>query len=58
MIPRLVGVFHAGLLSIAFSTNAFAALATANVLFDWTTFDFTTTGDLAVTMTNGMVAPS
>jgi hypothetical protein len=54
MIPRLVGVFHAGLLSIAFSTNAFAALATADVLFDWTTFDFATTGDLAVTMTAPM----
>jgi hypothetical protein len=54
MIPRLIGVLHAGLLSIAFSTNAYAALATANVLFDWTTFDFSTTGDLAVSITAPM----
>lgn len=50
MIPRLVGLIPAALLSIAFSTNALAALATANVLFDWTTFDFSTTGDLTVSM--------
>jgi len=54
MIPRLVGVIHAGLLSIAFSTNAYAALATSSVMFDWSTFDFSTTGDLAVTMTDPM----
>jgi len=50
MTARLFGVLNACLLSIAFSTNAHAALATGNVIFDWATFGFATSGDLAVTM--------
>jgi hypothetical protein len=50
MTARLFGVLNACLLSIAFSTNAHAALATGNVIFDWSTFGISTSGDLAVTM--------
>jgi len=53
MIPRMLGVVNAFILSLTLSTNAYAALATADVLFDWSTFEFTTTGDLSV----NMVAP-
>jgi len=50
MTARLFGVLNACLLSISISTNAHAALATGYVIFDWASFDSTTTGDLAVTM--------
>lgn len=51
MSTRLLGLFNAFLLLMAISTNASSALATAGVTFDWSTFDFETTGDLAVTLT-------
>jgi len=49
MIARLFGVLNACILSIAFSTHAYAALATAEVFLDWSSFTFTTTGDLVAT---------
>jgi len=50
MTARLFGILNACLLSIVFSANAHAALATGYVIFDWASFDSATTGDLAVTM--------
>lgn len=46
MSTRIFGAFSAYLLSFAFSPNLFAAVATANVMFDWTTFEASATGDL------------
>ena len=54
MTARLFGVLNACLLLIAFSTNVHAALATAGVTFDWSTFDTATTGDLVATMVGPM----
>jgi len=50
MTARLFGMLNACLVSIAFSANAHAALATAGVTFDWSTFDTATSGDLVATM--------
>ena len=54
MGTRLFGVFNAFLLSLVFSTNAYASLATADVFYDWTTFSTITTGNLAVAMVGPM----
>ena len=50
MAARCFGVLNACILFISFTTNAYAALASADTIFDWSTFNFTTTGDLSVTM--------
>lgn len=50
MAARCFGVLNACILFISFTTNAYAALASADTSFDWSTFNFTTTGDLSVTM--------
>lgn len=54
MTARLFSVLNAFVLTITFSTNVYALLATADVVFDWTTFDYTTTGDLDVAMIGPM----
>lgn len=54
MNTRLFRLFFPCLFSIVFSTNTYAALATGRAIFDWSTFDYSTTGDLAVTMADPM----
>jgi len=48
MTARLFGVLNACLVSIALSTNAYAALATADITLDWGSLVITTTGDLEI----------
>jgi len=45
---RLLRIFFPCLLSIAFSTSAHAALATADIVVNWDTLQLVTTGDLSV----------
>jgi len=50
MTVRLFRVVNACLLSIAFSTNTYAALATADIIVDWSTLVVSTSNDLVVSM--------
>jgi hypothetical protein len=54
MTARLLAILNACVLSIVLSPHVNAALATADVVFDWSSFSFTTTGDLVA----NQVAPS
>jgi hypothetical protein len=54
MTIRLFAVLKACLLSVAFTTNTYAAVATGGAIFDWSTFDYSTTGDLSVIMADPM----
>jgi hypothetical protein len=48
MSVRLLNIVTACLLSIAVSTNTYAALATADIIVNWDTLQLVTTGDLSV----------
>ena len=50
MSVRLLNIVTASLLSIAVSTNTYAALATADVIVHWDTFAVNATGDLVVSL--------
>jgi len=50
MVSRFLAALNAGLLCFVISTNTHAAIASANVMFDWTTLDFTASDGLSVVM--------
>jgi len=48
MVVRFLGVLNACILSIGFTTNTYAALATADITLDWGSLVITNTGDLEI----------
>lgn len=48
MVTRLSGLLNASIILLGFTTNASAALATADILVDWSSLVISTTGDLVV----------